>query len=89
MVSITKQDVDEALDEIERQGIPRRNRSTGYCLVARDKHYPPKHVLRVIYQKKGEKFTLHGGKPTNTKLRTQGYVIEKHRCGNPNFKITE
>jgi hypothetical protein len=90
MVSITKQDVEEALDEIDQVGIPHRRRSTSYCLIARDKHYPPKHVLRLIYKKKGaEVSVLKGGELTNKKLREHGYVIEKHKCRNPNFKIIE
>jgi 5-methylcytosine-specific restriction protein B len=89
MLAITKQEIEEALNDIDRDGIPKKNRSTEHCLLARDKHYPPKYVLRLIYQKKGVGFTLHGGEPTNIKLRALGYVIEKHKCRNSNFKIIE
>jgi hypothetical protein len=89
VLAITKQEIEGVLNDIDRDGIPKKHRSTGYCLLARDKHYPPKHVLRLVYQKKGVGFTLHGGELTNSKLRAQGYVVEKYKCGNPNFKITE
>jgi 5-methylcytosine-specific restriction enzyme B len=89
VLAITKQEIEEALNDIDRDGIPKKNRSTGYCLLTRDKHYPPKHVLRLVYRKKGVGFTLGGGEPTNSKLRAQGYLIERHKCRNPNFKIID
>ncbi len=32
MVTLTKLDIELALDRIDTEGIPTRNRSTGYCL---------------------------------------------------------
>jgi hypothetical protein len=92
MISFSGQDVEEALEEIDRQGIPRKRRSTGYCLVARDgHHYPPKHVLRtVLIAKTGEKpMGLFGGKRTNMFLQAQGYLIERCDCRNANRKIVD
>jgi hypothetical protein len=78
---VKQEDVEKALDEIDRVGFPRKKKSTGYCMVSRDSHYPPKYVLKLAYQlKTGEKLVgFRGGKPVNNPLQALGYLIEK--CG--------
>jgi len=86
-----KQDIELALDRIDREGIPARNRSTGYCLevIKRGKrHYPPKHVLRLAYASKNEKLPFRGGKAVNNLLKALGYDVIPHRCRNDNLQIT-
>jgi hypothetical protein len=89
MISITKQDVEEALDIIDRHRMLRKNRSTGYCLLAREKHYPPKHVLRLISKTKGTEFTLSGGESTNSKLRALDCAIVEDDCRNQGLKFID
>jgi hypothetical protein len=90
MIAITQQDVEEALDQVDHRGLERNRRSKGYCLVVRNRHYPPKDVLRRIYLKKSEPVAdLRGGKTTNDRFTALGYVVEKHDCRNPGFKIID
>jgi len=80
MLPITEQDVEKALDEIDRDGVPASYRSRLYCLVARQgRHYPPKQVLRLAYRHGTgtELARAHGGEPTNGPLRELGYRIEQ------------
>ena len=60
-ISVSREAVDAALDQIDREGIAPRRRSTGCCLVARGQHYPPKVVLSLVSGIK----KLRGGEPTN------------------------
>lgn len=93
MISLTKQDIELALDQIDKDGIPARNRSTGHCLVARNNHhYPPKHVLRLAYKSKGQKLPkgLGGGAAVKKQLELIGYYkIVPHNCRNDNLRITD
>lgn len=80
MHPITHRDVEKALDEIDRTGVPRRLHSRLYCLVARQgRHYPPKQVLRLAYRHATgiELDNAHGGEPTNRPLRELSYRVEK------------
>ena len=47
---ITKAHVLEAIRRIERDGIPPRRRSRGYCVVADGKHLPPKYVIALAHE---------------------------------------
>ena len=99
MRSISKEDVEKVLDEIDRDGVPARRRSTGWCLVAvsRDRHYPPKYALYQTYRlmekmkKTGEPMPgWHGGKPVNTQFeKLDGYLIKKCDCRNHDLKIRD
>lgn len=45
---INKEDIQKALEYIDKNGVPQKNRSTKYILVAEDgKEYPPKYVVAV------------------------------------------
>lgn len=92
--SVTKQEIEQALDEIDHGAIPRNRRSTGYCLVARGKHYPPTHVLRLIYKKNyindnPDLARFSGGALARKRLEVHEYEILKHGCRNPQFKIVD
>lgn len=87
----TEADIELALDRIDKEGIPARNRSTGYCLEddkRGNRHYPPKHVLRLAYASKNEKLPFRGGLVVKNLLNTLGYKVIKHKCRNDNLHIT-
>lgn len=88
MDSISKEDVDRALDEIDRLGVPRMRKSTGYCLVARGRHYPPKYLLSLTYHLKTGKGhrPLRGGENINAYFENI-YDIVPHNCRNPDLKL--
>jgi hypothetical protein len=91
MVKMINEDVEKALDHIDAHGVPRRRLSKRHCLVVRDKHYPPKHVLYTAYfLKTGEKLRgLRGGRVPNDRLRFLGYsILAKCGCGNQGIAIT-
>jgi hypothetical protein len=80
MLPIARHDVEKALDEIDRDGVPRKYCSRLYCVVARHgRHYPPKQVLRLAYRSRdGSILTdFRGGKQTNTPLQLLGYTVER------------
>ena len=88
VISVRKENVEKALDEIDRGGqlgVPQKRRSTKHCLLTRDGHYPPKYVLMRAYiiQTGIKPIGLIGGPPSNTPLETLGYEIKKNcGCGN-------
>jgi hypothetical protein len=87
MIAVSQENVEKALDEIDKGGgfgVPRKRRSTQYCLVARGRHYPPKYVLvRAYTMQTGTKPQgLTGGPMTNIPLQDIGYTILLDNCGN-------
>ena len=65
-------------------GVPRKRKSTVYCLETRGRHYPPKYVLMRahILQTGTKPIGLIGGSPSNAPLRNLEYVIrEDCACG--------
>jgi hypothetical protein len=87
-VELGKADIEAILDEIDEHGIPSRRRSTGYCLVKRGNHYPPKLVLLRAASHKGGKGTgYRGGKRTNRPLQALGYKVVPHTCGGKGIPI--
>jgi hypothetical protein len=79
MSAISQKDVEKALEEIERDGMPRNRLSTMYCLFSGGRHYPPKQVLRLAHRHRfgTELAGAHGGEPTNGPLRALGFKVEK------------
>lgn len=75
--NITKQDVEEAIKELDNVGWPPNRRSTKYDLVVNTKEYPPKEVLRRAnnIRNGSELCTHHGGEETNGYLIKLGFVI--------------
>jgi hypothetical protein len=87
-VELEKADIESVLDEIDQHGIPNARRSTRYCLVLRNNHYPPKRVLLRAASRKGGKGTgYRGGKSTNKPLQDLGYIVIECRCGNKGIPI--
>jgi hypothetical protein len=87
-MQITKQHVLNALDEIDRVGIPRNQRSTKFCVVFNGVHYPPKCVLKRAYKSANGKdlSSLCGGPPTNDRLAAIDVIFKPilcpTKCGN-------
>ena len=87
-ISVSKEDIERALDQTDRVGVPRNRRSTKYCLVARDRHYPPKLVLGRAKGMESPIPGVSGGKPTNGPLEQHNYQIDECGCGNQGLAIT-
>lgn len=78
-------DVQAAIADIEKNGVPRARRSTRFCLNVKGRHYPPKYILALAVQHatgKGLAATDHsGGSETNTRLARLGLQIVNCDCG--------
>ena len=66
---ITAEHVRGAMRRIRRDGVPRRRRSKGYCLVEGEGHFPPKYTIGLACEiaagrpLRSEEF--FGGQPSN------------------------
>lgn len=84
---LTADDVESALEEIRRRGVPALRRSRDWCLVDSDgRHFPPKYVVSIACRRllAGEELPFHqfnGGEQTNSVLRRLGYDVISHQCG--------
>jgi hypothetical protein len=80
---VTKENVEKALDEIDSggsHGVPKKRKSTIYCLETRGRHYPPKYVLFRARKIQGTKrHGFRGGPRTNNQLQNLGRVIKLAR----------
>lgn len=82
---ITSAHILEAIKRIDREGIPSRRRSRGYCLVANGKHVPPKYVIALAHQAatgtvlRSDRFS--GGVESNDFLGSRGFVVVECSCG--------
>ena len=76
--------ITEALRRIIRDGVPSRRRSTGYCLVVDDRHFPPKYTISISHQvATGNPLSydkFHGGREANLFLRERGFSVIKCKC---------
>ena len=84
----SKEDIKRALDQTDREGMPRNRRSTKYCLVARKCHYPPKLILGRAIGSESPIPGVGGGLPTNRLLKKRGYQIVRCGCGNEGVTIS-
>ena len=84
---VSKEDVERALDQIDRFGVLRKQRSTRYCLVTRKRHYPPKKVLSIASDIPLSEFG--GGSQTNKKLKRLHYRIDQCECRNQGLTISD
>lgn len=77
---VTRTNVQRALQEIDRHGVPKNRRSTRFCLIHNGKHYPPKYVLALAVQHAtGRSLRPHehsGGAETNSRLSKLGFTVE-------------
>lgn len=82
---ISKADVEFALERIDREGIPKLQRSKKWCLVLGGAHYPPKYVYELAVEHlTGERLLPNkhsGGPETNHRLSDAGFVIARCACG--------
>jgi hypothetical protein len=89
--SLDRDDVIHALDEIDREGVPKRRKSTKFCLEHRGRHYPPK--LAISYAsafRYADEPELHegldpsdfaGGTQSNSALTALRFAIAECKCG--------
>ena len=85
---VSKEDVERALDQIDRGGVLRKQRSTRYCLMTRkERHYPPKKVLSIASGIPLSEFG--GGSQTNKKLERLHYRIDQCECKNQGLTISD
>jgi hypothetical protein len=52
---IRSSDIQAAIAEIERDGVPKARRSTRFCLNVKGRHYPPKYFLALAVRHATEK----------------------------------
>ena len=82
---ISQSHVNAAVKEIDLEGVPKRRRSTRFCLQVGVRHYPPKYVLALAVRNATGKTLLpadhSGGAETNHRLAALGYQIVKCSCG--------
>ena len=87
-VELEKADIESVLNEVDRHGIPTQRRSTGFFLIERENHYPPKLVLlRAASHKGGKGSGFRGGKSTNKPLQDLGYNVVPCPCGNKGIPV--
>ncbi len=89
--SLERDDVIQALHEIDREGIPKRRQSTKFCLAHGRRHYPPK--LAISYAsafRYADEPEFHegldpnefaGGSQSNGALSELGFTIVECSCG--------
>jgi 5-methylcytosine-specific restriction protein B len=74
-----------AVKQIEREGVPKRRRSTKFCLLVGSRHYPPKYVLALAVRNATGKPLLptdhSGGAETNDRLLALGLHVVACDCG--------
>ena len=85
--TVRKTHVEAAIKEIERNGVPKKRRSTRFCMKVGKRHYPPKYVLSLAVRNATGQTLLpedhSGGVETNGRLETLGFeiVVCPTRCG--------
>jgi hypothetical protein len=76
------QNVQMALLNIDKDGVPLNRRSTRYCLVGGNgHHYPPKLVWSRANHPELKAEDFSGGDYTNRRLGALGFKIIKCDCG--------
>jgi len=87
---VSREHVEQALNDISGRGVPSRRRSTEYCLVTRGLHYPPKYTLALAnFYENGHELQAderYGGEATNAELRELGYEVIEHNCRNSGLR---
>lgn len=75
----------EAVQLIDREGIPRRYHSRGYCLVVTERHFPPKYTLSRAHEVATGTFLstseFYGGKESNEFLKRRLFRVDECGCG--------
>ncbi|NIO38579.1 hypothetical protein GTO27_12915 [Candidatus Bathyarchaeota archaeon] len=85
---IARDHILKAIREIDELGVPDRRKSTNYCLIHEQRHYPPKYVISIAARYAiGTELGHHdfyGGKGSgcaNQFLRNRGFQIAECQCG--------
>ena len=82
---ITREHVLEAVRLISRGVVPPPNRSRGYCLVERGRHFPSKYALSQAHEVATGRLLptseFYGGQESNEFLRCRGFRVDKCTCG--------
>jgi len=85
--TITRDHVLKAIHEIDEVGVPDHRKSTGYCLIHEQRHYPPKYVISVAARyaigRELEPNEFYGGEGrdcANIFLRSRGFKVVECKC---------
>ena len=82
---ITEAHIAEAVRRIEHEGVPRRRRSRGHCLVAGGRHFPPKYTISLAHGVAKGKFLdpdqFSGGAESNRFLGSRNFSVVECACG--------
>ena len=82
---ISKTSIESALKKILRDGVPPKRRSHDYCLVAHDRHFPPKYAISLAHEvATGEALCpklFSGGHESEEFLHRRGFKVEGCTCG--------
>ncbi len=77
----------KAIHEIDELGVPARRKSTNYCLIHEQRHYPPKYVISIASRyATGEELWHHnfqGGEGygrANEFIRSRGFEVVECKC---------
>lgn len=81
---ITKTHITEAIRRINRDGVPLRRKSRGYCLATQGQHLPPKYTVALAHLVATGKLLsadrFSGGQESNDFLRRRGFAVVKCNC---------
>jgi len=76
---VSRQNILQALAEIDKSGVPKRRQATKYNLYHDGKSYPPKYVVSLATKyatgQELEASEFSGGDETNTFLSSLGFTI--------------
>ena len=83
---IRREHILEAVQLIEREGVPRKHHSRGYCLVVTELHFPPKYTLSRAHEVATGRFLptseFYGGKKeSNEFLKRRLFRVDECSCG--------
>lgn len=77
--SIKREHIIKAIEEIEKNGVPKRRKSRKFFLEFNGRHYPPKYVISLANKyangKELDPTKFGGGKETNNFLKNLGFNI--------------
>lgn len=82
---ITRERLLEAIERIDRKGIPHGRNSRDYCLVRNGRHYPPKYTIALAHEiATGQLLPsseFSGGHESNSFLQSRELEIAECNCG--------
>ncbi len=82
---IRREHILEAVQRIDRAGVPRKYHSRGYCLVVTERHFPPKYALSQAHEVATGRFLptseFYGGRESNEFLKRRLFRVDECTCG--------